>query len=35
MEAAPIIALTQGDPAGIGPEIILKAFQDEVLPIDS
>ena len=35
MEAAPIIALTQGDPAGIGPEIILKVFQDEVLPIDS
>ena len=35
MEAAPIIALTQGDPAGIGPEIIVKAFQDEALPIDS
>ena len=35
MEAAPIIALTQGDPAGIGPEIIVKAFQDEVLLVDS
>ena len=28
MEACPIIAVTQGDPAGIGPEIIVKAFQD-------
>ena len=35
MEAAPIIALTQGDPAGIGPEIIVKAFQDEVLSVNS
>jgi len=31
MEASPIIALTQGDPAGIGPEIIVKAFQDGAL----
>ena len=30
-----IIALTLGDPAGIGPEIIVKAFQDELLPIDN
>ncbi|MBC8283135.1 MAG: 4-hydroxythreonine-4-phosphate dehydrogenase PdxA [Nitrospinae bacterium] len=35
MEASPIIALTQGDPAGIGPEVIVKAFQDEVLSIDT
>ena len=33
MEA--IIALTLGDPAGIGPEIIVKAFQDEQLSIDT
>jgi 4-phospho-D-threonate 3-dehydrogenase / 4-phospho-D-erythronate 3-dehydrogenase len=33
MEA--IIALTLGDPAGIGPEIIVKAFQDEFLSIDN
>ena len=33
MEA--IIALTLGDPAGIGPEIIVKAFQDELLYIDN
>ena len=31
MEACPIIALTQGDPAGIGPEIIVKTFQDDAL----
>jgi len=31
----PIIALTLGDPAGIGPEIIVKAFQDELLSIDN
>jgi 4-phospho-D-threonate 3-dehydrogenase / 4-phospho-D-erythronate 3-dehydrogenase len=30
-----IIALTLGDPAGIGPEIIVKAFQDKILPIDN
>ncbi len=30
-----IIALTLGDPAGIGPEIIVKAFQDELLSVDS
>jgi len=35
MEASPIIALTMGDPAGIGPEIIVKAFQDEILMIDT
>ena len=33
MEA--IIALTLGDPAGIGPEIIVKAIQDEHLSIDN
>ena len=33
MEA--IIGLTLGDPAGIGPEIIVKAFQDELLSIDN
>ncbi len=33
MEA--IIALTLGDPAGIGPEIIVKAFQDELLSVDT
>ena len=35
MEACPIIALTQGDPAGIGPEVIVKAFQDEALFADT
>lgn len=35
MEASPIIALTQGDPAGIGPEIIIKVFQDEALSTDT
>jgi 4-hydroxythreonine-4-phosphate dehydrogenase len=30
-----IIALTLGDPAGIGPEIIIKAFQDELLSVDN
>ncbi len=35
MEASPIIALTQGDPAGIGPEIIVKAFQDEALSTET
>jgi 4-phospho-D-threonate 3-dehydrogenase / 4-phospho-D-erythronate 3-dehydrogenase len=31
----PIIALTMGDPAGIGPEIIVKAFQDDTLHLQS
>lgn len=35
MGTSPIIALTMGDPAGIGPEIIVKAFQDEILTIES
>jgi len=35
MEASPIIALTQGDPAGIGPEIIVKAFQDGALSTET
>ena len=35
MSSVPIIALTMGDPAGIGPEIIVKAFQDEALPLQS
>ena len=26
--ATPLLAITQGDPAGIGPEIIAKAFRD-------
>ena len=34
MEVSPTIALTLGDPAGIGPEIIVKAFQDEILTIN-
>ena len=34
MEASPIIALTQGDPAGIGPEIIVKTFQKSKLVAD-
>jgi 4-phospho-D-threonate 3-dehydrogenase / 4-phospho-D-erythronate 3-dehydrogenase len=33
--SAPIIALTMGDPAGIGPEIIVKAFQDDTLPLQA
>ncbi len=32
MDSTPIIALTMGDPAGIGPEVIVKAFQDDTLP---
>ena len=28
MASAPLIAITQGDPSGIGPEIIAKAFRD-------
>ena len=28
MERTPLLAITQGDPAGIGPEIIAKAFRD-------
>ena len=35
MDTTPIIALTMGDPAGIGPEIIVKAFQDDTLPFQS
>ena len=35
MSFIPIIALTMGDPAGIGPEIIVKAFQDDMLPLQS
>lgn len=31
----PLIAITMGDPAGIGPEIILKAFESTEYPIDS
>jgi 4-hydroxythreonine-4-phosphate dehydrogenase len=29
MESLPIIAITMGDPAGIGPEIIIKGWQEE------
>ncbi len=35
MGSTPIIALTMGDPSGIGPEVIVKAFQDETLPLQS
>ena len=35
MSSTPIIALTMGDPAGIGPEIIVKAFRDETLSLQS
>ena len=35
MGSAPIIALTMGDPAGIGPEVIVKAFQDDTLHLQS
>lgn len=35
MSSTPIIALTMGDHAGIGPEVIVKAFQDDTLPIQS
>ena len=35
MDSAPIIALTMGDPAGIGPEVIIKAFQDDTLHLQS
>ena len=28
MEDRPLIAITMGDPAGVGPEIIIKTFQD-------
>ena len=35
MDSTPIIALTMGDPSGIGPEVIVKAFQDDTLPLHS
>ena len=35
MGSTPIIALTMGDPSGIGPEVIVKAFQDDTLPLQS
>ncbi|MBC8287452.1 MAG: 4-hydroxythreonine-4-phosphate dehydrogenase PdxA [Nitrospinae bacterium] len=35
MSSTPIIALTIGDPAGIGPEVIVKAFQDDTLPLQA
>jgi len=35
MASTPIIALTMGDPSGIGPEVIVKAFQDDTLPLQS
>lgn len=35
MDSTPIIALTMGDPAGIGPEVIVKAFQDDTLSLQS
>src|SRR4051794_17588895 len=30
-DALPVIALTMGDPAGIGPEVVLKAVADPAL----
>ncbi len=35
MDSTPIIALTMGDPAGIGPEVVVKAFQGDTLPLQS
>ena len=35
MDSVPIIALTMGDPAGIGPEVIVKSFQDDTLPLQA
>ena len=35
MDSLPIIALTMGDPAGVGPEIIVKAFQDDTLSLQA
>jgi 4-phospho-D-threonate 3-dehydrogenase / 4-phospho-D-erythronate 3-dehydrogenase len=35
VDSTPIIALTMGDPAGIGPEVIIKSFQDDVLPLQA
>jgi 4-phospho-D-threonate 3-dehydrogenase / 4-phospho-D-erythronate 3-dehydrogenase len=35
VDVAPIIALTMGDPAGVGPEVIVKAFQDDTLPLQA
>ena len=31
MSSKPIIAITMGDPAGIGPEIVLKALADPII----
>lgn len=31
--ARPVLALTQGDPAGIGPEILLKLLQEDPAPV--
>lgn len=31
MQSLPLIAITMGDPAGVGPEIIVKALQDKTL----
>jgi len=30
-ETRPVLAVTMGDPAGIGPEVIVKALADPVL----
>jgi 4-phospho-D-threonate 3-dehydrogenase / 4-phospho-D-erythronate 3-dehydrogenase len=35
VDSVPIIALTMGDPAGIGPEVIVKSFQDDTLPLQA
>ena len=31
MTAKPIIAITMGDPSGVGPEVIVKSFKDEAI----
>lgn len=31
MASKPIVAVTMGDPAGIGPEIVLKALADPAI----
>ncbi|HIE42537.1 MAG TPA: 4-hydroxythreonine-4-phosphate dehydrogenase PdxA [Nitrospinaceae bacterium] len=35
MNLAPIIAVTMGDPSGIGPEVIVKSFQDDDLHLQA
>jgi 4-hydroxythreonine-4-phosphate dehydrogenase len=35
VDSVPIIALTLGDPAGIGPEVVVKSFLDDMLPLQA